>query len=140
MYSKVLVATDGSECARRALESAIKMVKAPDGTLTIMHVLQLSPAVGFGKKLTEEIESLFLKDATAFLEDQKREVEARGVKTDTILVKGNPAQAILHAAEEMNADLIVIGSRGLGGVKGLFLGSVSNAVVHGSKIPVLVTK
>ena len=46
----------------------------------------------------------------------------------------------MSAAKAMNADLVVIGSRGLGGVKELLLGSVSNAIVHGSKIPVLITK
>ncbi|AIF82969.1 universal stress protein UspA-like protein [Candidatus Nitrososphaera evergladensis SR1] len=140
VYSKVLVATDGSECARKALESAIKIVKASNGSLTIIHVLQIPRTVGFGKKLTPEILLFYRRDAKAFLAEQQREVELHGIKADILLREGSPAKAILNAAKAMNADLIVMGSRGLGGVKELFLGSVSNAVVHSSKISVLITK
>jgi nucleotide-binding universal stress UspA family protein len=140
LYSKVLVATDGSECAKRAVESAIKLVKASNGSLTITHVLQVPSTVGFGKTLTEDILMLYRSDAKAFLAEQQHEAELHGVKAETLLLKGNPAKAILDAAKAMNADLIVVGSRGLGGVKGLLLGSVSNAIVHGSEVPVLVTK
>jgi nucleotide-binding universal stress UspA family protein len=140
MFSKVLVATDGSECARKAFDSAIEMVKMSHGTLTIIHVIQLPPTIGFGKKLTREVESFFRKDAEAFLAEKEREAKIRGVKADTVLLKGNPAKAILYTAKSMNADLIVVGSRGLGGVKGLLLGSVSNGVVHASKVSVLVAK
>lgn len=140
MYSKVLVATDGSECAKKALDSAVNLAKIANGSLTIMHVLQLPHTAGFGKTLTAEILLHYRRDAKEFLEEQQHEAEAQGVKADTLLVKGSPAKAILYAAKAMRVDLIVIGSRGLGGVKGLLLGSVSNAVIHSSKIPVLVTK
>ena len=66
--------------------------------------------------------------------------KARGVKAETMLVRGHPARAILDAAKAKGTDLIVVGSRGLGGVKGLLLGSVSNAVVQNSKVPVMVVK
>nr|WP_294807117.1 universal stress protein [uncultured Nitrososphaera sp.] len=140
MYSRVLVAMDGSDCAKRALESAMDIVKASNGSLTIMHVLQVPSTPGFGKKLTTEILLVYRRDARAFLEEQQREAESHGIKAETLLVKGSPAKAIMSAAKAMNADLVVIGSRGLGGVKELLLGSVSNAIVHGSKIPVLITK
>jgi nucleotide-binding universal stress UspA family protein len=141
VFSNVLVATDGSECAERALESAIDMVKVSNGKLTIMHVLELPPTVGIGKTLTAKVVRFYTNDAKAFLEEQQHEAKTRGVDAGTILAKsGSPAKAILSTAKSRKMDLIVVGSRGLGGVKGLLLGSVSNAIVHSAKISVLVTK
>ena len=57
-----------------------------------------------------------------------------------MLIKGNPAEAILNAATSVTTDLIIIGSRGRGGIKELMLGSVSSAVVQHAKVPVLVVK
>jgi len=62
------------------------------------------------------------------------------IEVDTILLEGYPAELILAESDAINADLIVIGSRGLGRVEGLLLGSVSGAVVMGSKIPVTIVK
>jgi nucleotide-binding universal stress UspA family protein len=140
MFRKILVAIDGSKCARKAFEKALEMAKATDGALTIMHVLQLPPTAALGKTLAAEAEGFFRRDAKLFLAEHAEEAAMKGVKVDTILSKGNPARAILHAAESSDADVIVIGSRGLGGVKGLMLGSVSHAVVQHASVPVLVVR
>ncbi len=140
MFEKVLVAIDGSKCAEKAFEKALAEAKKSGGTLTIVHVLQLPPTVGFGKKLTAEVETFFRRDAKLFLAEHAEKADMEGVKVDTILASGYPAKAILHAAETTGADVIIVGSRGLGGMKGLMLGSVSSAVVQHAKVPVLVVR
>lgn len=140
MFRKVLIAIDGSKCARKAFEKALEMARASGGTLTIIHVMQVPHAAGIGKTLTAEVESFFRKDAKLFLAEHAEEAEMKGVKADTILVKGHPAKAILYAAKSMGADVIIVGSRGLGGMKGLLLGSVSHAVVQHASAPVLVVR
>ena len=141
MYSNVLVATDGSEHATRALKEAINLVKASDGNITLLHVLQLPfTTTAIGKKLTADLLLAYRTNSRALLEKQEHEAELQGIKVKTRLERGNPAHMILGTARAIDADLIVIGSRGLGGIKSLLLGSVSNAVVHGSKVSVLVTK
>jgi nucleotide-binding universal stress UspA family protein len=137
MFKKVLVAIDGSECAERAFEKALEMTPS-EVMLTIIHVLQLPPMIG--SKKTTEIEPFFRREARLFLVEHSNRAAAKGVKADTILIKGNPAEAILNAATSVTTDLIIIGSRGRGGIKELMLGSVSSAVVQHAKVPVLVVK
>jgi nucleotide-binding universal stress UspA family protein len=74
------------------------------------------------------------------LADYAEEADGKGVKVQTLLAKGRPAKIILYTARVENADLIAIGSRGLRGMKGVLLGSVSSAVVERSRVPVLVVK
>ena len=140
MYRKVLVAIDGSKCAERAFERALEIVKAGNGTLTIVHVLELPPTVGFGKRLSAEVETFISKDAKLYLAEHVEKAAIKGVKANTILVKGHPGKAILDAAKSNEVDIIVMGRRGLGGMKGLMLGSVSHTVVQHSKVPVLVVR
>ncbi|WP_415281103.1 universal stress protein [Candidatus Nitrososphaera sp. FF02] len=137
MFKKVLVAIDGSECAERAFEKALEMT-APDGTLSVIHVLHLPLSVSSKKPV--DFETFFKRGARSFLVEHQKKAATRGLKADTILIKGNPAEAILNAATSTGADLIIIGSRGQGGIKGLMLGSVSSAVVQHAKIPVLVVR
>jgi nucleotide-binding universal stress UspA family protein len=92
------------------------------------------------KDVKSSLEALMEKDAKALLAGYAEIAKARGVKAETMLVRAHPAKAILDAAKTKGINLIVVGSRGLGGVKGLFLGSVSNAVVQNSKVPVMVIK
>jgi nucleotide-binding universal stress UspA family protein len=140
VYRKVLVTIDASKCAQRAFERALEIVKAGNGTLTIVHVLELSLTVGFGKRLSAEVETFFGKDAKMYLAEHMEKAATKDVKANTILAKGHPAKAILDAAKSNEVDIIVMGSRGLGGMKGLTLGSISHAVVQHSKVPVLVVR
>lgn len=140
MFNKILVAIDGSKYAEKAFEKAIDMARASGGMLVVLHVLQLPPTIGYGKKLSAEVETLFRKDAKIFLAEHAEKATLKGIQVDTVLAKGSPAQAILHAADSTGADLIVIGGRGLGGVKGLFLGSVLHAVAQRAGVPVLVAR
>jgi nucleotide-binding universal stress UspA family protein len=138
--SRILVAVDGSECAKRAFEEAMALAAGTKGAFCILAAVQPLEVIGMRKDVKSSLEALIEKDAKALLTEYAEIAKARGVKAETMLARGHPARAILNAAKAKGIDLIVVGSRGLGGVKGLFLGSVSNAVVQNSKVPVMVIK
>lgn len=73
-------------------------------------------------------------------EEVKSRLEAEGLNATVELLQGSPAEIILNYAKEQDADVIVIGSRGLGGIREFVLGSVSHNVVQSARIPVLVVK
>ncbi len=140
MVSKILVAVDGSECARRAFDSALKLGKDLGAKVIVMTVVQPPSMITMQKDLQGTIEMLLEKEAKILLANYGTIAEKRGVDFETILAIGYPSRVILNTAESKGADLIVVGSRGLGGLKELFLGSVSHAVVQNADIPVLVVK
>lgn len=69
---------------------------------------------------------------------RKKELTSRGIRTKTLLRRGSPSVQILKASKDF--DLIVMGSRGLGRLRSLMLGSVSNSVVQQSKVPILIIR
>lgn len=73
-------------------------------------------------------------------DEVKSRLEAEGLNATVELLQGSPAEIILNYAKEQDADVIVIGSRGLGGIREFVLGSVSHNVVQSARIPVLVVK
>ncbi len=122
--SKVLVAYDGSAPSRKALDLARSIGEQDAGVeLVLVHVVKLysSGAAGVG------MDTVFMADAL------------RNPASVRLLKGSSPADLIVRCAEDEGCDLIVMGSRGQGGVKG-YLGSVSYAVVQGSPIAVLVAK
>lgn len=140
-FQHVLVAYDGSEQAQSALARAMELVRSIQGArLTIAHVFHY-PNLVVGEAMIAapvRMELDELSDSERTL-DEAKELAAELPNTTTLL-QGDPARALLDYAEELQADLIVIGSRGLSTFKELFLGSVSHYVVQHSKVPVLVIK
>lgn len=140
MFARILVGVDGSDYARRAFDAAVTMTKASNGSLVVLCVVQPPMVIGQRKETAARFVRILEREARMILADYVQEADKKGVKAETRLTKGHPAAVILEAARSEHADLIVIGSRGLGGVKGMLLGSVSSAVVQNSKVPVLVAK
>ncbi len=146
-YKKILVPYDGSEHAKRAMEQAVAIAEAGDHTaLCIASVCnmvsamsnfdQVSIAEGcLTTKLSEDLEAQCRND----LAEAKAMVPA-GIPVETVYEVGSPGPVLLNTAEEQKADLIIMGSRGLGPLKGIFMGSVSSYLVSRSKCPVLVVK
>lgn len=149
MARKILVAVDGSPCAKKTFDAALAMVTASGqqqqqqgAVLYILTVVQpLRVLAGPGRREAQRsLESLIEKDARVLLADYATMAEIKGVKAETILAKGHPARLIVDTARARGAEMIAIGSRGLGSVRGVIFGSVSNAVLQNSKVPVLVAK
>lgn len=131
---KVLVAYDGSTASHKAVELAKSVAQEePQTRFVFVHAMKLY-AMGAGA------EAILIEDANNTFEELKELVADLGDRAETKMLRGTaPAELILRCAKQEECDLIIMGSRGRGGVKG-YLGSVSYAVVQGSPIAVLITK
>ena len=132
---KIVVGYDGSDGAKRALERAITLA-GDDGRITVVAVAQIHARPGFteGARLDPSEIERRRKD----LEEAGALLAARGVDADTLEAQGDPGDVILDSAKD--ADLVVVGSRGLNPFQRLLLGSVSSKVVHRAECDVLVVR
>lgn len=134
---KVLLATDGSGDATLATKAATDIAK---GTSSELHVVRAWHSVP-STRLESYVRTQLKQEAQESLTEQVRRIEADGGDVAQVHLKeGSAVEEILGLAEEIGAGLIVIGSRGLGPVKRLVMGSVSEGVVHHSAYPVLVMR
>ena len=146
----ILLATDGSEEAELARTTAVDEANSTNSEL---HVVTVGPwssdpayAVGeasFGRQTYtyEEVSEEIRKEAREILDDQVRKIEEEGGSVqEAHLRRGRKDQEIVRLAEEIRAGLIVIGSRGRGGVRRALMGSVSDSVVRHAHCPVLVVR
>ena len=141
----ILLATDGSEEAALALETASELSKSTGSEVHLVYVLP-TPAQLIGHHLLsgEARESAIAgaeRDAETFLKEQAEKVASNGGKlAETHLRMGDPDKEILRTAEAIGAGLIVIGSRGLGAIPRMLVGSVSDSVVRHAHCPVFVVR
>ncbi|GGH09812.1 universal stress protein [Paenibacillus segetis] len=143
LFTKIVAAYDGSKAGKKALDKAIELVKlTPGATLEVLHVFDFPRfyvADGFAPVPTS-INQDFYELAEGTADEAKAHLEKLGVEGKVELAQGAPAEVILDYAKKHNNDLIIIGSRGLGGIREFVLGSVSHNVVQHAQIPVLVVK
>ncbi len=144
MY-KILLATDGSEHSVRAAKEILKIAKPMQAEITALSVIQATPVyVGYDVPASPWIAMEYLegleKSAQKILEEKKQFFAENGLSINTMLEKGQAADVICQIAKEKSFDLIAMGSRGLGGLQQLFLGSVSSSVIQCSEVPVLIVK
>ncbi len=141
---KILVATDGSDCACKAAEFAgLLSRKIEESEITFLSVIDtgviaqasIHPSA-MSLSLSEEME----KALSEALQDAQKKLEWTSRKTVTRLERGVPAIVICDVAEAEDFDLIVMGARGHGRVADLLLGSVSDKVVHRARVPVMITR
>jgi len=142
--TKVLLATDGSEDAALAARAAADISKETDSELHVVHVLPQFPHYAY-PGVTPDIYSYVLdktfREARNLLDERVERIKDSGARViDTHVRRGPAADEVLDLAENLEAGLIVVGSRGLGSVKRLVVGSVSEAIVHGTLCPVLVLR
>jgi len=124
----ILVGIDGSPAATQALSRAVELAQATGASLAFVCVTR--PSAG------EDAATFDLRTA----ELAAIVARAVGVHATTHAATGAPADALAALAEELGADLIVVGSRGLGSVRGAVLGSVSLALLRRARTPVMVVK
>lgn len=145
---RMLVCTDGSEQSKKALKEACRFAhNFKDVDVSILTVFQATyiPMDGvYGGSVSgdiqDQLEKAKINEGEEILKDAAKIFADENISHKTILKKGHPSDAIVTEAEEGKYDLIVLGSRGLGGLKRLLLGSVSNAVVQEVKTNVLIIK
>lgn len=132
----IVHATDGSPEAAEALELAIELAKDTGAKLAVLSVHTLIPG---GKGLAPPITEVEQPHGAEHLAEAARATAAAaGVDAKPYVATGDPAKEIVRLAAELGADLIVVGSRGFGAVRGVLVGSVSRAVMTHSKIPVTI--
>jgi nucleotide-binding universal stress UspA family protein len=145
---RVLVAVDGSPNAQRALETAVDIAKGMKAELRIAHVVYVptlfwSMGVPGAAVPTDKIEEDAEKAASKLVAEAVKFSKGAGVanpKDELVTDLVSPAQGIVQLAERDSTDVIVIGTRGNGGFRKLFLGSVANSVLHYADCSVLVTR
>jgi nucleotide-binding universal stress UspA family protein len=140
MIKNLGVAVDGSKSAEKALATAIELGKALSATITLISVAPITPAPFGSAVAVPVIHEAQVKGAQDLLARDKAQVATAGLKVVTVLLDGFVVEELLHYLEKHPFDLLVMGARGLSRGERLFLGSVSDAVVHHSKIPVMIVR
>jgi len=145
MFKKLLVPIDGSKSANLALKTAVSLAKDNGSSIVILHVLEIGTL-----SLIEEdpVKAVIgsLSDTMVEISEKGKQILAearaqlRDVHFEERLELGNPAVVICKAANEESCDLIVLGSRGMGNLEEMLLGSVSHQVLHKCPCPVLLVK
>lgn len=141
-FSRVISALDGSRTAERALQDAVELGAAADAAITLAHILQpavaaWSPYLPHPVQVTED--SLRQGTMQRYLDAVAASPWLEGRSVGTVLrVDHNPAHALLDLAGELEADLIVMGTHGRGGLRRMILGSVADKVIRGTSRSVLV--
>ncbi|MEW9701465.1 universal stress protein [Paenibacillus sp. SI8] len=142
LYAQILVAYDGSEASVKALDSALKLAKLNHfSKLEIIHVFNL-PTYVVGTSIVIppiSIENNYVDFSDQIIAELKEKI-VDFTHTHIEIKQGPIAKTIIEYADEIDADLIVVGSRGLSSFGEFVLGSVSHNVVHHAKKPVLVVK
>jgi nucleotide-binding universal stress UspA family protein len=146
--TKILLATDGSEEAELALSSAVDLANSTNSQLHVVTVAPWSPdaayavhEASFSWQTYEDASEAVRKEAREILDKQVRKIEeAGGTVKEAHLRRGRRDQEIVRVAEDIGAGLIVMGSRGLGGIRRALMGSVSDSVIRHAHCPVLVVR
>lgn len=137
----VVVGTDGSADAQTAVRRAIEVTK---GTGAVLHlVLAYSDAPSYRETISSSAKSdpINLREvAESVLARVEGEVESQGIEVETHARQGEPAHVILDVAQEQNADLIVVGARGLTGFQRFLLGSVSSKLAHHATCSLMIVR
>lgn len=139
MYKNIILATDGSDHAKRAAENAMHIAKCtPESLLEIVFVVDAD------KVKSEVLSHWNSADLDGKRKERIREVEKMArtyeVSYKVTILQGDPGPAIVEYANNHHADIIVIGSRGLSGLQEFVLGSVSHKVAKRANCPVLIVK
>jgi nucleotide-binding universal stress UspA family protein len=149
MYQHILIPTDGSELAERAVTRGLSLAKLLRAKVTVIIVEEPVPTGWWSSAenrlagvadITAKYDEEIKKHATSALDRAADAAKQAGVSCKTIQVQGVPYQAIIATATDRGCDLIVMSSHGRSGLSAVVLGSVTNKVLTHSKIPVLVVQ
>lgn len=139
--SKILVAYDESDLAGKALAKAIEIAKTdPEIEIQVLHIISVPVIIGVDQFVNQSITDKFQEHGRQVLAKAAEEMKSIKNEHYTFLADGkSPATLILNHAKKNSCDLIIMGSRGLSGIKEM-LGSVSHTVTQQATVPVLIVK
>jgi len=153
MFNNILVAVDGSEPSKKALNYALELAEKLNGKITLIHVYSTVVALGppvdvisgpsltpasaaIASKMVEEVKHR----AEQILDDAEQIAKQHGISVEKLLREGDAVKEIAAVAKEGKFDLVVVGHRGLSKLGELVLGAVSEGVSHKAPCPVLIVK
>nr|WP_314256578.1 universal stress protein [uncultured Devosia sp.] len=148
MFKSILVATDGSATAEKALDIGLKLAREQDAALLVLTSTTPVDNIyggGFGPidsaSITARVEEAYAEQAGSILAAAASKADAKGIDAELLhLPNRHPAQAIIETAEARKVDLIVMGSHGRRGLERLLLGSQASEVLTQARVPVLIAK
>jgi nucleotide-binding universal stress UspA family protein len=145
VFTRIVVGTDGSDTATEAVDQAIDLAKLTGATLGIISAYQpvskrrvQSEVEGAPPDIAHEIGPR--EDVNLVLDAAAAKARGEGIEVTTHPIQADPADAILNVAEEIDADLIVVGNKGMTGARRYFLGSVPNNVSHHAPCSVIIVQ
>lgn len=145
MYKRIVVGTDGSPSANQAVTHAAELASSMGAELHVVHAYKVpdaSAAASQGMLQVDpnELRQGALEHAASVCEAAVQTISGVGASVHSHIVSGEAAEAIIGTAEAVDADLIVVGNRGMSGVKRFLLGSVPNRVAHHSPCHVTILR
>jgi universal stress protein A len=148
MVSKILVPTDGSTTARKAVRYAVDLAKQLNASVIVLSVIdnrafiaQTVPAVDTPTHVIEPLEDYLRENAKGYAGEMQKLCDESGVQSEIVIKTGHPVENIVKEAKKSKADLIVIGSHGRSALAAAVLGSVAYGVIHNeAKVPVLIVR
>ena len=145
MFKRIVVGTDGSDTASEAVRQAIELAQMSGATLGLVAAFEPVPQSRLreeGGEVPGDVQYAVgpREDVNVTLDSAVGQAKQAGVDADSYPREGDPADAILDVAEEINADLIVVGNKGMTGTKRFLLGSVPNKVSHHAPCSVMIIR
>jgi nucleotide-binding universal stress UspA family protein len=137
LFERILVPYDDSKNSLRALNKAIVLANVIGAKLTIVHVINYQKSIA---KIVEPYPESLVEYVTKFLSKAVHYAARMEVEAFDKILYGSPSEEILNFMKKNKFDLVVVGKRGTSKFTGEYLGSVSNALVQNSKVPVLVVQ
>jgi nucleotide-binding universal stress UspA family protein len=145
MFGTIVVGTDGSETAAKAVSEATELARALGASIELVCAYEPVPSQRLrseSREVPSDVQWMVTprEDADATLREASEAIQEAGVRVISYAREGDPADAILDVAEERGADLIVVGNKGMTGAKRFLLGSVPNRVSHHAPCSVLIIR
>ncbi len=148
MVSKILVAVDGSEVAKKSVVYAAELAKQVGASIILMTVIdrrfmipEKGPDLVVSDLPVEPMEGYFRQMAESYLEEAEKVCREKGLTGKKVIRTGHPVEEIIEEAEASGVDLIILGSHGKSALKAALLGSVTFGVIHkDTAIPVLIVR
>jgi nucleotide-binding universal stress UspA family protein len=145
VFRSIVVGTDGSETAAKAVEAAVSLARLTGATLELVSAYEPVSSQRLrseARQVPADLQWMVnpREDVDATLAEAAERAAEAGLQTRTYAREGDPADAILDVAEELGSELIVVGNKGMTGAKRFLLGSVPNKVSHHAPCAVMIIR
>jgi nucleotide-binding universal stress UspA family protein len=143
VFKKILVATDGSKYAKKAVDYAVALAEAFGAELIALSVVekaQLERLEPYAKQSIQELKEQMKLKAKQFVDEAEKKAKSKNIKVIKYVLEGAPAELVCGQAEQEEVDLIVVGIRGATGAQRVVVGSQAMKIVQSSKRPVFIAR